>query len=102
MMTAAITTLEEQCPEKDTQWAVLMDVKEALEGIGKQKLEQSLAKNPYVATNKDLNYRLQTKYAPLVSCLLYTSRYFCYRIYLLCELKVAFMRKANECNFYFS
>lgn len=39
-------------------------------GIGKQKLEQSLAKNPDVedvATNKDLNYRLKTKYAPLVS-----------------------------------
>ena len=48
-----------------------MDVKEALKGIGKQKLEQqSLAKNPDVedvATNKDLNYSLKTKYAPLVS-----------------------------------
>lgn len=28
-LTTAITTLEEQCPEKDSQWAVLMDVKEA-------------------------------------------------------------------------
>ena len=56
--------------EKGPQWAVLMDVKESLEGIGKQKLEQSLPKNTDVqdvATNKNLNYRLHSKYAPLVS-----------------------------------
>ena len=69
-LTTAITKLEEQCPEKEAQWAVLMDVQRELQGAGKQKLDQSLAKNPdvqEVATNKNLDYRMKTRYAPLVS-----------------------------------
>lgn len=96
-LTTAITRLEEQCLEKDSQWTVLMDVKKALEGIGKQKLEQSLAKNPDVedvATNKDLNYRLLTKYAPLVS--VDVERSFSTYKYLLSDRRCSLSEKNIE------
>src|SRR5215813_9730589 len=32
-LTTAITKLDKQCPKKEAQWAVLMDVKEVLEGF---------------------------------------------------------------------
>ena len=67
---AAIKRLEEQSLEKEKQWDILTSVREQLDGFAKEKLESSLQKNPDVeefATSVELPFRVNTKFAPLVS-----------------------------------
>jgi len=66
----AIVKLEEQGMEKEEQWRIYSDIFESLDGFAKEKITASLAKNPDVvqfATNRDLQLRIETKFAPLVS-----------------------------------
>lgn len=69
-LTAAIKQLEEQGLEKEKQWDIFTSVRDQLEGFAKDKLESSLQKNPDVeefATCVELPFRVNTKFAPLVS-----------------------------------
>jgi len=66
----AIEALEKEGEEKEVQWKVVSDVLEKLHGSAKEKLLDSLSKNPDVkefATIKEPELRLRTRYAPLVS-----------------------------------
>ena len=49
---------------------IVTSISDQIEGFAKDKLEASLAKNPDVvlfATTTDLEFRVKTKFAPLVS-----------------------------------
>lgn len=66
----AITALEEDGLSKDRQWEIFSGIRDKLDGLAKQKIEQSLANNPDLiefTTRVDLPFRQHTRYAPLVS-----------------------------------
>ena len=65
-----IEKLEMQKVEKEIQWSVFEGIRPLLHDFAKQKLVSSLEKNPDVlnfATNIHPEFRLKTKFAPLVS-----------------------------------
>ena len=69
-LTAAIKRLEEQGLEKENRWDIFTSVREQLDGFAKDKLESSLQKNPDIeefVTSVELPFRVNTRFAPLVS-----------------------------------
>jgi len=65
-----ITKLETRNLSKETQWKILNETREKLNGFAREKLESSLARNPdllHLMDKSDLEFRVRTKFAPLVS-----------------------------------
>jgi len=65
-----ITKLETRNLPKETQWQILNETRENVAGFTSEKLEASLARNPdllRVMDKSDLEFRVKTKFAPLVS-----------------------------------
>jgi len=66
----AITALEEDGLTKEKQWEIFTSIRNRLDGFAKDKIESSLGRNPDVvsfATKSDLQFRHETRFAPLVS-----------------------------------
>jgi len=65
-----IRKLETRNLTKEEQWEILNEAREKLDGFARNKLESSLARNPdllHVMEKSDLEFRVRTKFAPLVS-----------------------------------
>jgi len=64
-----ITKLETRNLSKDTQWEILNETREKLNGSRREKLKSILARNPdllRVMEKSDLEFRVRTKLAPLI------------------------------------
>ena len=65
-----IKQLERRDLPKEDQWKLMLETKDMLSGLPKERLVESLRKNPNILSMvsiEDFQFRLQTKYVPLVS-----------------------------------
>lgn len=68
---AHIAKLEERGLSTERQWEIMCEAKESLDGFALEKFTSSISKNPdlnvLVSNTSDLEFRVKTKFAPLVS-----------------------------------